>query len=317
MNKTDRMLAIVLELQRKGKLRAADLAAVFETSARTIYRDVQALCEAGVPVVGSPGQGYSLMEGYFLPPIGFTAEEAVTLLLGLDIVERQFDSASQASSLAARGKIEAILPKGVLEESVRMRSAWKLVDGGSRAGEDDLLSNRLSRLRQAVLEERLVRFRYTKAKPEADGRELESVRDAEPYGLVSADRSWILVAYCRLRGDIRHFRLSRIGELTILDEHFRRPADFELQSYRPVDDRNVFVRLLFRPELEALLRESDYFYMHAIEPSPEGVRVTLRVRRPDDALHWVLGWGSGVTVLEPEQLRLRARQEIENMLKRY
>ncbi|MDF2662089.1 MAG: transcriptional regulator, partial [Paenibacillus sp.] len=64
MNKTDRMLAIVLELQRKGTLRAADLAAVFETSVRTIYRDVQALCEAGVPVVGSPGQGYSLMEGY-------------------------------------------------------------------------------------------------------------------------------------------------------------------------------------------------------------------------------------------------------------
>jgi predicted DNA-binding transcriptional regulator YafY len=103
----------------------------------------------------------------------------------------------------------------------------------------------------------------------------------------------------------------------VLDERFRRPAGFELQSYRPVDDRNVFVRLLFRPELEALLRESDYFYMHAIEPAPEGVRVTLRVRRPDDALHWVLGWGSGVTVLDPEPLRIRVRQEIENMLKRY
>jgi predicted DNA-binding transcriptional regulator YafY len=278
---------------------------------------MQALCEAGVPVVGSPGQGYSLMEGYFLPPIGFTAEEAVTLLLGLDIVERQFDAAYQASSLAARSKIEAILPKGVLEESIRMRSAWKLVDGGSRAGDDNLLSDKLSLLRQAVLEERLVRFRYTKAKPETDGGELESVRDVEPYGLVSADGYWILVAYCRLRGDIRHFRISRIREPAVLEERFRRPAGFELQSYRPVDDRNVFVRLLFRPELEALLRESGYFYLHAIEPAPEGLRVTLRVRRADDALHWVLGWGSGVTVHEPEQLKTRVRQEIENMLRRY
>lgn len=67
MNKTDRMLAIVLELQRKGVVRAEDLASVFETSVRTIYRDIQALSEAGVPVVGATGQGYSLVKGYFLP----------------------------------------------------------------------------------------------------------------------------------------------------------------------------------------------------------------------------------------------------------
>lgn len=317
MNKTDRMLAIVLELQRKGTLRAADLADVFETSVRTIYRDVQALCEAGVPIVGSPGQGYSLMEGYFLPPVGFTAEEAVALLLGLDFVERRFDAAYKASALAARSKIEAILPQTVQAESARMRSAWKLVGGGTRACGDDPLLAHLSLLRLAVLEERLVRFRYTKAKPEADGGDRESIRDAEPYGLVQAAGNWLLVAYCRLRGDIRHFRLSRMSELTVSDERFRRPADFELQSYRPADDRNVFVRLLFRPDLEALLRESDYFYMHAIEPSPEGLLVTLRVRRPEDALQWVLGWGAGVAVLEPEQLRLRVRQEVEDMLKRY
>lgn len=67
MNKTDRMLAIVLELQRKGVVRAEDLASVFETSVRTIYRDIQALSEAGVPVVGATGQGYSLVKGYFAP----------------------------------------------------------------------------------------------------------------------------------------------------------------------------------------------------------------------------------------------------------
>lgn len=68
MNKTDRLLAILLELQRKDILRAEDLAAIFETSVRTIYRDIQALSESGVPIIGAPGIGYSLMEGYFLPP---------------------------------------------------------------------------------------------------------------------------------------------------------------------------------------------------------------------------------------------------------
>jgi len=81
MNKTERMLAIVLELQRKSWVRAEDLASIFEISVRTIYRDMQALSEAGVPLLGSPGQGYSLMEGYFLPPVHFTASEAVSLLI--------------------------------------------------------------------------------------------------------------------------------------------------------------------------------------------------------------------------------------------
>lgn len=78
MNKTERQLAITLELQRSKTLRAEDLASQFETSVRTIYRDIQALSEAGVPILGAPGQGYSLMEGYFLPPVRFTAEEAVS-----------------------------------------------------------------------------------------------------------------------------------------------------------------------------------------------------------------------------------------------
>jgi predicted DNA-binding transcriptional regulator YafY len=80
------MLAIVLELQRKPVLRAEDLADVFEVSVRTIYRDIQALSEAGVPIAGAPGQGYSLMEGYFLPPVSFTVDEAVTLLIGTDFI---------------------------------------------------------------------------------------------------------------------------------------------------------------------------------------------------------------------------------------
>src|SRR5690349_23695534 len=86
MNRTDRLLAIVLELQSAGRRRAEDLAATFETSKRTIYRDIQALSEAGVPLVAIPGQGYSLMEGYFLPPLTFSAGEAAMLLLGSEVM---------------------------------------------------------------------------------------------------------------------------------------------------------------------------------------------------------------------------------------
>src|SRR6185369_16491558 len=92
MNRTDRLLAIVLELQAKGWQRAEDLAETFEISKRTIYRDMDALAESGVPVVSSPGQGYSLIEGYFLPPVHFSPDEAIMLLLGAEFMAQSFDA---------------------------------------------------------------------------------------------------------------------------------------------------------------------------------------------------------------------------------
>src|SRR5512142_3168782 len=116
MNKTDRLLAIVLELQGEGWQRAEDLAETFETSKRTIYRDMLALGEAGVPVVSVPGQGYSLVEGYFLPPLSFTTDEAIMLLLGSDFVAQNVDALYQSAAQSASKKIEAVLGADLLEE---------------------------------------------------------------------------------------------------------------------------------------------------------------------------------------------------------
>ncbi|MBL8055911.1 MAG: HTH domain-containing protein, partial [Anaerolineales bacterium] len=112
MNRTDRLLALVLELQRGGARprSAVDLAGVFETSKRTIYRDMQALAEAGVPILSIPGQGYALSEDYFLPPLRFTADEATLLLLGADVMTQSFDAQYRAAAQAAARKIEAVLP---------------------------------------------------------------------------------------------------------------------------------------------------------------------------------------------------------------
>src|SRR5690349_16536248 len=106
MNRTDRLLAIVLELQAAGWQRAEDLATRFEITKRTVYRDMQALSEAGVPIVSVPGQGYNLAPGYFLPPLAFTPGEATMLLLGADFVAQNFDAQYRAEVQAASRKIE-------------------------------------------------------------------------------------------------------------------------------------------------------------------------------------------------------------------
>jgi predicted DNA-binding transcriptional regulator YafY len=316
MNKTDRLLAIMLELQRKDSpQRAEDLALALGRSVRTIYRDMQALSEAGVPVIGAPGQGYSLVEGYFLPPVSFTVEEAVALLIGTDFIEQRFDAEYRTKAQSARSKIEAILPETVRKEASRVRTTMKLLHVASKtvvAQEAEAIEV----LRRAILEERKVHFRYVKKIPEADGNR-QGVRVVAPYGLVHVNGSWILIAYCDLRQELRHFRLSRMDELVITEEGFSRPLEFNLHTYKPLDDRNQLVRIQVHPNIADKVRESNYFFTEAMEDHPEGLLVTLRVRQPEEVLSWVLGWGSDVVVLEPESLRKRMREEVGKMAKRY
>lgn len=313
MNKTDRMLAIVLELQRTGMSRAEDLAAIFETSIRTIYRDIQALSEAGVPIVGAPGQGYSLVDGYFLPPVSFTAEEAVTLLLGIDFIEQQFDVKYRVKARASRGKIESILPESVQREAARMRAGLKLLTGTTDSEQSEEV---LGLLRRAVLEERNVHFRYMKKIPESTGNR-QSSRTVEPYGLVFVGGTWTLIAFCQLRRELRHFRLNRMYELTLLDEKFERPSDFNLQTYEPPDDRNVLIHILLNRDLLDKVKEYNYFYTESIEETSEGLLVVLRVRQLEEVLPWVLSWGADAKVLSPEPLRKRIQEELAKMIKHY
>ncbi|MFD0711377.1 helix-turn-helix transcriptional regulator [Paenibacillus sp. GCM10027626] len=313
MNKTERMLAIVLELQRKKLVRAEDLAAAFETSIRTIYRDIQAISETGVPVVGAPGQGYSLMEGYFLPPVCFTAEEAVALLIGTDFIEQRFDAVYGVKALSSRKKIEAILPENILQEATRIRHTMRLIPGkGSVSGKE---KEYLEAIRRAILQRQKLKFHYLKSIADSGSR--QSIRTAAPYGLVFVKSAWTLLAWCELRKEIRHFRLSRMTELTVLEESFEAPAEFNLADYKPADDRHLTVRIVVPPDIADKVLESNNYYMEAVEKQDDGLHVILRVRRTEEVLHWVLSWGAGVVVLEPESFREQIRNEAEKMLKRY
>lgn len=315
MNRTDRLLAIVLELQGRKVIRAEDLAGLFETSVRTIYRDIQALSEAGVPITGTTGTGYSLIEGYFLPPISFTIEEAVTLLVGTEFIEQQFDDEYRERANLARKKIEVTLSDSVRNESSRIRKSLGLLAPGKQSDLSDEREN-LTKIRRALLDGRKIRFRYSKRSANSS-ESRDSKRTVAPYGLILVEGSWMLVAWCDLRQDIRHFRLSRMKELTELEEPFELPVDFNLREYTPLDNRNVRICLRFDQDIADKVKESNYHYIQEMKEHPEGLDVVLRVRQPDDLLQWVLGWGAGVIVLEPESFRNRICEEAQKILKRY
>ena len=313
MNKTDRMLAIVLELQGKGRQRAEDLAETFETSKRTIYRDIQALCEAGVPLISTPGYGYALMQGYFLPPLSFTTEEATMLLLGSDYMAQNFDAQYRAAAQSASRKIEGVLPERLRDDVRYLQQSIHFVVPGTSGGEAE--REKLQKLRRAILEHITVCFRYHTRYVQGD-QFSQNTREADPYGLVYFANAWHLAAYCHLRQGKRTFRLERMEDLELLDRTFQRPADFRMT--RPgEDDRRYVVRVLFDQEVARWVREVQPYATTSVEETDDGLLVTLHVRQENEIRQWLLGWGRHARVLEPESLREHLRVEAEQMLRNY
>jgi predicted DNA-binding transcriptional regulator YafY len=310
MNRTDRLLAIVLELQAKKQVRAEDLAETFEVTKRTIYRDMMALDESGVPIVAIPGQGYSLVEGYFLPPLSFNTDEAIMLLLGADFVGQNFDAQYREAAQTAGQKIMAVLPDKLRHEVEYLESSIQFI-----ALNGPFVPETLQLLRRAIIQRRCVRFNYHARSHNSKPSEI-SLREADPYGLLHIADAWVLFAYCHLRQDMRHFRLDRMEDVVILDQKFTRPPDFKFLS-QDQDERSIMVQVLIDHETARWTQESPSFFQVAAEAHAEGLLITFMVSQPSDVLHWLMSWGSHVRVLEPESLRELMAREALGMLENH
>jgi predicted DNA-binding transcriptional regulator YafY len=275
MNRTDRLLAIVLELQGARRRRAEDLAATFETSKRTIYRDIEALCEAGVPIVAVPGRGYSLMEGYFLPPVTFSADEAAILLLGSDVMAQSFDAQYRAAAQSAARKIEAVLPAPLAADVAGLRQSIHFVTSRQTAGDELLVP-----LRGAVADCIRVRFAYH-SRGRSDGSAPR--REVDPYALAHVGGAWYLRGHDHLRDSVRTFRLSRMDDLAVLETRFERPP-FTPMRAPGLDERPVEVRILFDRSVARWVRETPSFFTVGTEETTGGLLVTLRVREEREVL---------------------------------
>jgi predicted DNA-binding transcriptional regulator YafY len=335
MNRTDRLLAIVLELQGKRSQRAEDLARTFETSKRTIYRDMLALGQAGVPLMAVPGRGYALMEGYFLPPLSFSADEAAMLLLGSEVMAQRFDAQYRGAAESAGRKIAAVLPERRADEVRALRES--IFVGGAGAALRPEVEVALRQLRRAILEHVRVRFRYHTRYPAAaaerggfaraeDGGGAEGgaearapqTREADPYALAYLSGAWYLSAYCHLRRAIRHFRLERMESLEVLAQTFARPAVIPPVPRDLAEPGSFTVRVRFDAAVARWVREAPSFYTTAQEECENGgLLVTLRVRRADEVVSWLLGWGQHVRVLEPDSVRQRIAAEARALLRQH
>jgi predicted DNA-binding transcriptional regulator YafY len=308
LNRTDRLLGIVLELQTRNRLRAEDLAAIFEISKRTVYRDIQSLAEIGVPVVSIPGQGYSLVEGYFLPPVRFTTDEATALLIGSDFIARSLDADAGAAALSAGRKIGALLPEKLRQEVRYLQENIRFI--AMNPGLNPEEERKLQLARSAIIAIRKVQFQYTARSG------VTETRIIEPYSLAFVQGSWYLTGYDARREDLRRFRLERMDELILLKEGFKRSPERIVTQAKEDEGRNITVRVLFDSEIARWVREARFFYLTGAEEAPGGLLVTLQVRQEEDALPWLLSWGGHFRVLEPESLAQAVAAQAQAILKK-
>jgi predicted DNA-binding transcriptional regulator YafY len=215
-----RLTAILTQLQTKRLLTAPELANKFSVSVRTIYRDIKALEQAGVPVFTEEGKGYKLMEGYKIPPVMFTESQANALILAEQLVLKNKDASFIKDYLEAIDKIKAVLGHRVKDNVNLLAERTRF----SQNFNNERNSNNLSDLQFALTNFYVTRIDYINEANQTSNRLIE------PFALLSTQENWLLVAWCRLRNEFRFFRLDRIKKLEMLTEKFS-PHKMTLQEY--------------------------------------------------------------------------------------
>lgn len=215
-----RLTAILTQLQSKSLVTARDIAEKHDISIRTVYRDIRTLEQSGIPIVTEEGKGYSIMEGYKLPPVMFTEEEANALITAAQIIAKNKDQSLADQYHNAIEKIRSVLKfsqKGksdLLSERLQIRTY----------SDNKKTSNYLIQLQSAITNFQVISIDYLSLQNK------KSKRSIEPFALVQTQENWILIAFCKLRGDFRAFRLDCIQNLRLTFENFE-PHKMTLQDF--------------------------------------------------------------------------------------
>jgi len=216
-----RLIAILTQLQTKRLLTATELADKFSVSVRTIYRDIKALEQAGVPILTEEGKGYSILEGYRIPPVMFTESEANALITAEQLVLKNKDASFVKEYTEAISKIKSVLRHNTKDKAdlLSKRIVFR------QNTENGRTSNYLSALQLA-----LTNFNLTTIEYHSPDNNETTKRTVEPFAVYNTRENWILITWCRLRKDYREFRLDRIQKLEILNDTFN-PHKISLQEY--------------------------------------------------------------------------------------
>jgi len=223
MSRSTRLLDLLQCLRGyRHPVSARKLAETFGVSQRTLYRDIASLMAMGAPIQGEAGLGYVLEPGFLLPPLMFTCEEIEALVLGADYVASRTDHALSQAAQSALTRIAAILP----EELRRGVECGALMTGPPASRPSSLVDP--SALRQAIRDQTVIILEYRDARGQTTQREIW------PFAMAYFETVQILVAWCCMRAEYRHFRLDRIGAVTLTTRRYTRRKEILMKEWHQV-----------------------------------------------------------------------------------
>lgn len=308
-NTASRLINLIMLLQREPNTSASRLAEALDVSVRTIQRYIGMLEDMGVPVYAERGThgGYSLVRGYRMPPLMLSAEEAVAVYLGTEMVERAWGRLFRPAAQGAMSKIANVLPEAQL--------------GDLDWARESLLTRGMPRINPGVDDERLQRLcTATRTKQELDivyrgrGAEHSVKRRINPYALVYSWGQQYCVAYCQLRGAVRSFRVDRIETLAVLDTYFERPDSFNPDEYFLWGETQappVTVELLFPARAALIAKDHPCCWDKMQEHEDGSVTVEFKSADIETATSRVMGFLPEADIVSPEVLIESVRRRTE------
>jgi predicted DNA-binding transcriptional regulator YafY len=313
MNRIERISAILIQLQSKKIVKAQEIADRFEISLRTVYRDVRALEETGVPIIGEAGVGYSLVDGYRLPPIMFTKEEAMAFITAEKLVQRFTDSTTQNSYNSALYKIKAVLKTTEKNDINTLSDHIDFVKNRTKPSSE--IESSLQSILKSIIERKQIKIEYF-----TNYSQEKSIRVVEPVGIYH-DNYWYMIAFCLLRNDYRNFKINRISSLEMLEISFlqKHPA---LKSFlEKTWERGDLKRVVINVEKKAMryLGDEKYYQGFVSQRNIEGdfTELTFLTSSLMGFAIWYRMYESHAQIIEPVELKTMVIDQIKSLVNKY
>lgn len=297
LNRLDRISALLVQLQSRPVVKSSEMAERFGVSQRTIYRDMHTLSEAGVPICGNSGVGYSLVEGYRLPSLMFTKEEAMAFLTAEKIIEQLTDSQNSNYFRQGMDKIRAAL-RAVDKKYLHDMDDSIAVYKSRNAGES--LPNLIQTVLSSINDKLIVEIGYTNADENKTTRALEAV------GITYSHPYWYLSAWCHLREEYRMFRLDRISNIkTVGNKHTK--AHPPLESLSGYDTPQCLTEVVLHTSKEISKRFADRCYFMGLTKEKEladgRIEQIYMAYSLEGLARWVLANADTTTVVKPVEIK--------------
>lgn len=307
VKKFDRIVSILIQLQSKRIVKAQELADRFEVSLRTIYRDIRTLEASGVPIYSEAGTGYSLMDGYRVPPVMFTQEEAASFVAAEKLMQKFTDTLMQEHFSSAMYKLRAVL-KARDKDWVSNIETQVVMQPMSKRFNDEV-PDALAALFESIARKTKLHIAYKAL----NGPE-ETSRTIEPVGVFHQNNFWYVIAYCYLRKDYRQFRVDRIRNIKRTDLSFElehEPVDFYLKEKE--EKPTTMVKIQVDTDVAPYLNwERNHYGFIKEELDGDKVLMTFEVRDIKIGFpRWFMMFADKAVILEPHELKVTVQELIK------